>query len=276
MGALIIHFREPVNEDCEVCGKSPTGGTFIHCNTFVDLDPTASYAIKFEEHGATVFYMWPEIFTEPNYRYPENTIQPHMAIADGLSGWGNCMAGADVPENFGHGMVKIGKITGFLLPEELMKASESLEFEPTFEDLLNAICQEESECNPGEVGDWTEWYKIDFDPSVAGSSIIGNGPRLTEIKVEDDGYYRRDARAVGAYQITKIYVDDVNRILGEDRYTYADRWDKEKSRAITSIVIQHYGKGDIELMARSHRKPSDPYGEGMDEYWEKVKAELDK
>lgn len=47
-------------------------------------------------------------------------------------------------------------------------------------------------------------------------------------------------KAIGYLQIHKIYVDDVNRILGINRYTYEDRWDPEKSREMTRIYLRHY------------------------------------
>lgn len=49
-------------------------------------------------------------------------------------------------------------------------------------------------------------------------------------------------RAVGAYQLWPLFVDDANRIAGT-RYTYDDRWCPVKSREMTRIVIQHYSKG---------------------------------
>lgn len=86
-------------------------------------------------------------------------------------------------------------------------------------------------------------------------------------------------RAVGAYQIWKIYVDDANRILAlqgkSKRYTYEDRRDKAKSREMTAIVIQHYGKGDTETMARAHKCPPKRYSESTKPYWERVKARLE-
>lgn len=50
-------------------------------------------------------------------------------------------------------------------------------------------------------------------------------------------------KAHGAYQIHKIYVDDVNRILGRKAYTYADRMDRKKSRQMVTVYLNHYGKG---------------------------------
>ena len=110
------------------------------------------------------------------------------------------------------------------------------ERQATFDDLLDAIEQVESGGDANAVG--------------------------------DDGW------AVGAYQIHKIYVRDTNRILGYDKFTYEDRWDRDKSREMTSIVIQHYGKGDIETMARTHKCPTERYKDSTLPYWEKVNAVL--
>ena len=49
-------------------------------------------------------------------------------------------------------------------------------------------------------------------------------------------------KAVGAYQLHKVYVDDVNRILGKKTYTYDDRTNEAKSREMTRIYLTHYAK----------------------------------
>jgi hypothetical protein len=94
----------------------------------------------------------------------------------------------------------------------------------TIADVLDAIAIVESNNNPNAVGD--------------------NG------------------KAVGAFQIHKIYVDDVNRILGEDKYSYDDRWDAEKSRKMTLIYTLHYTKKynhTAESMAAVHNGGVDGY-----------------
>lgn len=62
------------------------------------------------------------------------------------------------------------------------------------------------------------------------------------IQVESEG--KADAvgtkNDVGILQITPIYVKDVNRILGEDRYTLAERTDTEKSLEMFEILQGHY------------------------------------
>jgi hypothetical protein len=84
--------------------------------------------------------------------------------------------------------------------------------------------------------------------------------------------------AVGAYQIHKIYVDDVNRILGKAKYTYDCRKDKAKSRRMTEIYIDHYGRGKTDLQkARIHN--GGPRGHKKKvtiKYAQKIKLVLDK
>lgn len=56
------------------------------------------------------------------------------------------------------------------------------------------------------------------------------------IQVESEG----KTNDVGILQITPIYVKDVNRILGEERYTLAERADTEKSLEMFEILQSHY------------------------------------
>lgn len=80
--------------------------------------------------------------------------------------------------------------------------------------LLNAICQVES----------------------------GNGKYLKGDKSKRTGEYR----AIGAFQLWKCYVDDVNNILKNKgiskRYTYTDRWNYQKSKEMVIIYLKHYGR----------------------------------
>lgn len=121
-------------------------------------------------------------------------------------------------------------------PAEPQRTAEEQTTETTIETLLDAI----------------EWVESKGDVNAVGDS----------------------GEAIGAYQIHKIYVRDANRILGYDKFTYEDRWDRDKSRAMTSIVIQHYGD-DIETMARSHKCPTKRYHESTKNYWYLVKKRLD-
>lgn len=55
---------------------------------------------------------------------------------------------------------------------------------------------------------------------------------LALIQVESEGNdlaYNKTSGATGCLQITDIYVQEVNRLLNEERYTMDDAYDREKS-----------------------------------------------
>ena len=129
------------------------------------------------------------------------------------------------------------------------KIAPSTSIVPTFEDLLDAIEQVESGGDADSVGD--------------------NG------------------RAVGTMQIWKIYVDDVNRILGKNWYSYGDRGNREKSREMVTVYLRHYATAKrlgreptFEDMAAMHCAGPNGYLQkdelAVKKYLEKVKKELDK
>jgi hypothetical protein len=72
--------------------------------------------------------------------------------------------------------------------------------------------------------------------------------------------------AIGLFQIHKIYVRDVNRILGRPAYSYKDRLNPVKSREMAGVLLRHYGKGkSLEAMARIHG--AGPDGWRNDPHW---------
>jgi len=108
-----------------------------------------------------------------------------------------------------------------------------------------------------------------------------------------------NGEAIGSFQIHKIYVDDVNRLIKAEPirynwagprslYTYEDRWDREKSRAMTYIYILHYSSiaewsgaerptimERFEAMARIHNGGPNGYKKKSTKaYWQKVKAAM--
>ncbi len=111
-----------------------------------------------------------------------------------------------------------------------------------------------------------------------------------------------NGQAIGAYQIHKIYVDDVNRILKDWKkqiwsqikeaggkglggwfvpYTYEDRWDKNLSRDMAEVYLTYYAPLDdnmdmnLEAAARIHNGgPQGHKKESTKPYWEKVKARM--
>lgn len=75
------------------------------------------------------------------------------------------------------------------------------------------------------------------------------------IQVESEGKADAVGRTndVGILQITPIYVKDVNRILGEDRYELSQRTDTQKSLEMFEILQNHYNpKKDIEKAIKLH------------------------
>ena len=99
-----------------------------------------------------------------------------------------------------------------------------------------------------------------------------------------------NGKAVGAYQLHKVYVDDVNNILknkgSKIRFTYSDRFNAHKSRVMTYIYLNHYGKvyerktgkkASLEVLARIHNGgPSGYKKQATLKYWHKVKKRLEK
>lgn len=90
-----------------------------------------------------------------------------------------------------------------------------------------------------------------------------------------------NGNAVGILQLHKVYVDDANRIIGYNKYTYNDRYDVRKSEEITLIVLAHYG--DIyecktgkhctdEVLARIHNLGYSNWDSELGViYWNRVK-----
>ncbi len=117
--------------------------------------------------------------------------------------------------------------------------------------------------------------KTEFERLLDAIAIVesGNNPSV----IGDHG------EAIGAYQLHKEYVDDVNRLLikGATKYRYKDRLNIYHSKAMVVYYLLHYGKGKtIEQIAAIHC--AGPNGwQQMEEtkvkkYVQKVKAEMKK
>ncbi len=85
-------------------------------------------------------------------------------------------------------------------------------------------------------------------------------------------------KAIGILQIWPIYVKDVNRILGVEKFTLFDRWDAVKSRDMVRIYLNHYASEarlgrtpTYEDMARIHNGGPNGYKKDCTKaYWGKV------
>ena len=110
-------------------------------------------------------------------------------------------------------------------------------------------------------------------------------------KINAKGDYSKklkEYRAIGAFQLWKIYVDDVNKILKnrgcKNRYKYSDRYDYRKSYEMVVIYLNHYGnvyekktgkKATFEVLSRIHNGGPKGYEkEATLEYWNKVQEIL--
>ena len=96
----------------------------------------------------------------------------------------------------------------------------------------------------------------------------------------NDSAYNSYEDAVGCLQIRKCMVDDVNRILRRQKsdlkFTYDDRWLRNKSIKMFDIYCKHYGLTTAEEMARCwNGGPRGMQNEMTSGYWEKVKNKID-
>jgi hypothetical protein len=96
----------------------------------------------------------------------------------------------------------------------------------------------------------------------------------------NDSAYNSYEDAVGCLQIRKTMVDDVNRILrrqkSDVRFTYDDRWLRNRSIKMFDIYCKHYGLTTAEEIARCwNGGPRGMQNEMTAGYWKKVKNQLD-
>ena len=96
----------------------------------------------------------------------------------------------------------------------------------------------------------------------------------------NDSAYNKGEDAVGCLQIRKCMVDDVNRILRRqgslERYSYNDRWLRNKSIKMFEIYCNHYGLTTAEEIARCwNGGPRGMQNDITANYWKKVQNHLD-
>ena len=91
----------------------------------------------------------------------------------------------------------------------------------------------------------------------------------------DSMAYNAKENAVGVLQIRPIMVREVNRLLGEDKYTLKDRWNKAKSIEMFNVIRSHLKGASDEQIARvwnggynGHKKQS------TIKYWDKVRKNI--
>ena len=87
--------------------------------------------------------------------------------------------------------------------------------------------------------------------------------------------YNEKENAAGVLQIRPIMVREVNRLLGQDKYTLKDRWSKAKSIEMFNVIRSHTKNPTDQKIARNwnggwngHKKQSTL------KYWQKVKKQF--
>ncbi len=95
----------------------------------------------------------------------------------------------------------------------------------------------------------------------------------------DDSAYAASEDAVGCLQIRKTMVDDVNRILKRQgktyKFSYDDRWLRNKSIQMFEVYCKHYGLTTAEEIARCwNGGPRGMDKEATSYYWTKVEDYL--
>ena len=91
--------------------------------------------------------------------------------------------------------------------------------------------------------------------------------------------YNPNEDAVGCLQIRRCMVDDINRILEIKnlplRFTYNDRWSREKSIQMFEIYRKYYNLNTYEKIARCwNGGPNGIYKSTTTDYWDRVKNKI--
>ena len=87
--------------------------------------------------------------------------------------------------------------------------------------------------------------------------------------------YNEKENAAGVLQIRPIMVREVNRLLGKDKYTLKDRWNKAKSIEMFNVIRSHIKGASNEEIARTwnggYNGKNNPKTLG---YWKKVRKQF--
>ena len=91
--------------------------------------------------------------------------------------------------------------------------------------------------------------------------------------------YNPNEDAVGCLQIRRCMVDDINRILEIKnlplRFTYNDRWSREKSIQMFEIYRKYYNLNTYEKIARCwNGGPNGIHKSTTADYWDRVKNKI--
>mgnify|MGYP003116586596 CR=1 FL=1 len=128
--------------------------------------------------------------------------------------------------------------------------------------------------------DTLQWENQIWDFNLSNNTVHLLSAIMLVESSNNDSAYNSYEDAVGCLQIRKCMVNDVNRILRRQksdlRFSYDDRWLRNKSIKMFDIYCKHYGLTTAEEMARCwNGGPRGMQNEMTAGYWKKVKNQLD-
>ena len=128
--------------------------------------------------------------------------------------------------------------------------------------------------------DTLEWENQIWDFNISQNTTHLLSAMMYVESSYNDSAYNSYEDAVGCLQIRQCMVDDVNRILRRQksdlRFSYDDRWSRNRSIKMFDVYCKHYGLTTAEEMARCwNGGPRGMQNEMTAGYWEKVKNQLD-
>ena len=128
--------------------------------------------------------------------------------------------------------------------------------------------------------DTLQWESEIFDYNYINNSAHLLSALMFVESSYDDSAYNASEDAVGCLQIRKCMVNDVNRILRKQksliRYSYDDRWMRNKSIQMFNVYCKHYNLNTAEEIARCwNGGPRGMQNEMTVGYWKKVSTKLD-
>jgi len=114
------------------------------------------------------------------------------------------------------------------------------------------------------------WYDKPVEQPIPIDTLL-NAVMAVESNFDTMAYNSKED-AAGCLQIRPIMVREVNRLLGEDKYTLKDRWSKAKSIEMFNILRSHLKGATDEEIARTWNGGYN--GKNIPQtlqYWNKVK-----
>ena len=151
---------------------------------------------------------------------------------------------------------------------------EEVQIQSTIDSLQNVIDSLHHEI------DTLQWENQIWDFNISQNTThLLSAIMFVESSYNDSAYHKGED-AVGCLQIRKCMVNDVNRILRRQksdlRFTYDDRWLRNKSIKMFDIYCKHYGLTTAEQIARCwNGGPRGMQNDMTAGYWKKVKNQLD-